>query len=91
MKPDPTAASPMEVQEYLFSTTSADFAARLEREKHNVFDTSKMRDHLRGGFRLHRFFVMNWLLTNGVKIPVELMSDQAHPEVGQQYPDKQTT
>jgi hypothetical protein len=32
--------------------------------------------------------VINWLVMNGIKIPVELIDDRTHPEVGHQFPDQ---
>lgn len=80
--------SAVELQEYLFSFTAAQYAKRVAAEKHNVPDTEKIANHIRGAFRLNRFAVMNWLMMNGVKIPIELLDDRNHPEVGAQMPDK---
>lgn len=82
----PVAA--VELQEYLFAETLAKVAANCESEKHNVTDWSKLKKEIRESFRYQRFGVMNWLLMNGVSIPAELMSDQAHKPVGQQMPDQ---
>ena len=73
----------VELQEFCFSETSAQFAVRKMEERGNVIDTDSIRAHIRGALRLHRFTVMNWLMMNGVKIPIELLADQNHPEVGQ--------
>lgn len=83
-----TQSAGMEMQEYLFANTSAEFAIRCEKEKVNVADIDKARDHVREMLRFHRFTVINWLMVNGVKIPVELLSDQTHPGVGFQTPDQ---
>lgn len=79
--------SAVEMQEYLFSETLAKIAYKCEREKHNVTDWSTLKRETRESFRFHRFAVMNWLMMNGVSIPAELLSDQAHKPVGQQMPD----
>lgn len=79
--------SAVEMQEYLFSETLAKVAAKCEIEKHNVIDWTTLKNQIRESFRLQRFAVMNWLRMNGVSIPVELLSDQAHKPVGQQMPD----
>jgi len=79
---------PVELQEFLFASASATFAAQLEQQKHNVVEWDKLRDHIRGAMRIHRFTVINWLMMQGVKIPVELLDDKQHPEVGQQMPDR---
>jgi hypothetical protein len=71
----------VELQEYLF----ADAAAGLTRDG---ISNSDLRWEIRSAFRLQRFAVMNWLLMNGVTIPGDLLSDQAHPPVGRQWPDE---
>jgi hypothetical protein len=79
----------VEVQEFLFSESLAKVAGNCEREKHNVTDWSALQQQVRETFRLHRFAVTSWLMMNGVSIPAHLLADQAHPPVGEQYPDKQ--
>lgn len=84
-----TTASPLELQEYLFADTNATAAVQHFRNANNgAADSGLLRDRTREVLRLHRFTVISWLMTNGVKIPVELLDDSAHPEVGNQYPDK---
>lgn len=78
----------VEMQEFLFASTSTQYAIKTVAEQHNVPEWDKVRDHIRGALRLHRFMVTNWLMLNGVKIPADLLADQAHPEVGQQMPDR---
>lgn len=78
----------VEMTEYLFSNTAANFATfGLDDDDRSIM-IEKARNHIRGAFRLHRFVFMNWLLMNGVKLPVEVMDDRTHPEVGDQRPDQ---
>lgn len=90
-QPHVTLAASMEVQEYLFSDTLANLA---QTQSANCAINDGERRHLtnesRSMLRLHRFNVMSWLMTNGVKIPVDLLADQNHPQVGSQYPDRPT-
>ena len=79
---------PVELEEYLFATHLERVAKRCEQEKHNVTDYALLVHEARSCMFWHRFQVMNWLMANGVKIPLELLSDQAHQPVGQQYPDQ---
>lgn len=80
--------SSVEMQEYLFAETLAKVAAKCESERGNVIDWDDLKRNIRESFRFQRFAVMNWLLMNGVSIPAELLSDQAHKPVGQQFPDQ---
>lgn len=68
----------LEFEQYLFARTlvQADGSPEV------------MFKHIRESFRLHRFFVFTWLVMNGVALPVELVSDTAHPRVGEQKPDQ---
>lgn len=80
----------VELQEFLFSTTDVKKAVSCL-ESGNLYNDSqqqKLFEHLRKGYRLHRFMVLNWLMMNGVQIPLALLSDEVHPEVGKQYPDQ---
>lgn len=70
----------VELEEYLFSQTAAKFA-----QDNTAEETVQ---HIRGSFRMHRFFVFTWLLQNGVELPTHLIADSAHPPVGQQQPDQ---
>lgn len=78
----PTPSAPLELQEYLFASTSAHHALQHTDEEWVI------REELRKMLRLHRFVLMNWLMTNGVAIPVELLADQHRPPVGNQFPDQ---
>lgn len=69
------ATAPMEVQEFLFAETAA------------KVDAAELARHVRSALYFHRFQVMNWLMLNGVAIPIHLMHDQMHPTVGNQFPD----
>ena len=75
-----TPITMLEVEEYLFAETAARFA------RTNSPDAA--RDHIRESFRMHRFFVITWLMQNGVAIPVHLAADATHPPVGNQRPDQ---
>lgn len=77
----------VELQEYLFSETLAKVAIRCSQDD-EPGKWDELRKHTREDFRWQRFAVMNWLIMNGVSIPAELLTDQAHPPVGQQYPDR---
>ena len=86
-------AAALEVQEYLFADTAAENATGefLQRESsgdHPNAIRDRLRENIREAFRFNRFAVMNWLLANGVQIPGELLSDQTHPPVGKQFPDR---
>ena len=70
----------IEMQEYLFSHSLGIQSESLE--------TSELRKEIRKCFRFQRFAVMNWLLMNGVSIPADLLTDDTHPKVGEQFPDK---
>lgn len=48
-------------------------------------------NHVRDVLRCHRFDVLAWLMQNGVQIPADLLSDNTHPQVGNQSPDRPTT
>lgn len=74
-----TPIAPLELQEYLFAQTAAEHAKNSS--------LGGGAQHIRETLRLHRFSLFLWLMQNGVKIPIELLADQNHPEVGQQYPD----
>lgn len=90
-KPAPVQFIPIhsvEMTEYLFANTLTRVAAKCVEDKHNVIDWKPLVDQIRGSMRMDRFNVLNWLRMNGVEIPVELMSDQMHPVVGEQYPDQ---
>lgn len=80
--PPPQAPAHVELTEYLFAQTAAEYA-------HAGHTVAEIREHMRGAMRLARFTVFNWLIGNGVRIPAELMADRTHPEVGQQTPDQQ--
>ena len=71
---------PVELEEYLFATHLERVAKRC--------DYALLVHEARSCMFWHRFQVMNWLMANGVKIPIELLSDQTHQPVGQQYPDQ---
>lgn len=73
--------SAVEVQEVL----NAEYVVRLLESETGAVSIAK---ELRTVLRLHRFTVMVWLLQNGVSIPPGLLSDQAHPLVGNQFPDR---
>ncbi len=77
--------APLELQEYLFADTSAQFAVHDNEETPGQI--GQVRDHIRGALRIQRFNVMNWLVVNGVSIPAELLDDALHQPVGYQYPD----
>lgn len=79
--PDDFFVSMLEIEEFLFSSTAAEFARR----KSDVIATQR---HLRESFRLHRFFVFAWLLSNGVAINPALLADSTHLPVGEQTPDR---
>jgi len=81
--------SSVELQEYLFAQTLLNVASKCEAEKRNVTDYRELAIEIRKSFRYQRFAVINWLLMNGVSIPAELLTDQTHPQVGNQFPDKQ--
>lgn len=80
----------VELHEFLFSQTAARYAQRTLPVHGDDSDAAlgKVADHFRGALRLNRFAIMNWLMMNGVKIPVELLDDRTHPEVGSQAPDR---
>lgn len=78
----------IELQEYLFAESLAKVAGNCQHESHNVVDWADLKRQTRQSFRLQRFAVMNWLLMNGVSIPAELLTDEAHPPVDEQYPDR---
>lgn len=78
--------SAVELQEFLFAETAT--VAAMQKNDNGTITTNKVRDHIRESFRFQRFAVMNWLMMNGVAIPSHLLSDQAHPPVGSQQPDK---
>jgi len=79
--------SSVELQEYLFAEALKECAKECESSE-DMQRHSKLIKNIRESFRLQRFAVINWLLMNGVSIPPELLSDEAHPTVGNQYPDK---
>lgn len=68
----------MELEEYLFAHTEAAQTRTPEQRE------TQIRELLWS----HRFFLFTWLMMNGVVIPVELVSDSAHPRVGQQSVDQ---
>lgn len=72
--------SSVEMQEYLFAESLGTQDEKLA--------TCDIKLEFRKCFRFQRFAVMNWLMLNGVSIPSELLSDQTHPFVGQQFPDQ---
>lgn len=76
------APAHVELTEYLFAQTAAEYA-------HAGHTVAEIREHMRGAMRLARFTVFNWLISNGVSIPAELLADRTHPAVGQQAPDQQ--
>ena len=80
--------SAVEMQECLFSETLVKMADKTAAESDTYMDWSKLKKEIRRSFRYQRFAVMNWLLMNGVSIPAELLTDDAHPIVGSQYPDE---
>src|SRR3990167_7690191 len=92
----PTSINPVkvpihfvELQEFLFSGTAANFAHfSLVLGLNPQERQEKIRDHIRGAMRLHRFVLLNWLMQNGVEIPLELMDDRLHLDVGAQSVDQ---
>lgn len=76
----------VEVSEYLMAHTSAVKWA-TESSRVSRLNEAELRNDYRAVMRLHRFAVINWLMQNGVSVPVELLGDQIHREVGQQMPD----
>jgi len=80
--------SSVEMQEYLFAQSLGKIAAKCEKAQNGVTDFAELRHEIRVCFRYHRFGVMNWLLMNGVSIPASLLTDQSHPAVGMQFPDR---
>jgi len=75
-----TPITMLEVEEFLFASTDAQFARTNTPEAGHA--------HIRESYRMHRFFVITWLMQNGVSIPLHLAVDSAHPPVGQQRPDQ---
>lgn len=78
----------LEMAEYLFAQTSAAHALRVATSPNGHDPLKDAADHIRGAFRLHRFNVFTWLMQNGAKLPVRLVDDRIHPEVGNQGPDR---
>lgn len=76
----------LELQEYLY-------ADQLKNQALDAVDAEDrtgacgVQKNARECLRFARFAVINWLLQNGASIPAELITDQAHPPVGHQYPD----
>lgn len=89
----------VEVQEALFSGTAAQYAHRLLSEAidgagdatdaglRTVEAMRRIVVHVRETLRLGRFNVFNWLMMNGVGLPMVCVADATHPEVGAQAPD----
>jgi hypothetical protein len=76
-------AGPMEMQEYLFAVTQSNKI----KGNWQSFNGSECSKDIREILRLHRFTVLNWLMMQGVSIPMNLLSDQTHPKVGSMLPD----
>lgn len=77
----------VELQEFLFATTSAEFASKKNGQL-SAAAHAELRDHIRGAMRMHRFAIFTWLLLNGVQLPRHLLDDRLHTEVGNQQVDK---
>ena len=80
MNPNRKSIEILEMEEFCFAHTSTDAAQRITPEE--------LQAHLRENLRMHRFFVFNWLILNGVSLPVDLVADSLHAPVGQQQPDQ---
>lgn len=76
----------VEMQEYLMSST---IAQGIQRGPTIGAERDEIARNIRNSMRLLRFTLFGWLMLNGVKIPVALMNDGSHPEVGDQLPDQQ--
>lgn len=72
----------VEMQEFLFAETIDELADG------KTLGSLEFKRHVRESFRYHRFATMNWLLMNGVSIPAKLLTDESHPRVGFQLPDR---
>lgn len=87
-------AGMLEMDEYLFSHTAAEFAfGKFETcypcpEDIKAILIAEVRDHVRESLRLHRFQVFAWLLSNDISLPLNLLADLTHAEVGKQKPDE---
>lgn len=87
-------AAPIEMHEFLFSATIGRVLAEKFRGRTNIKGDEvevaalKIVELVRGAMRLQRFSIFNWLKMHGVKIPMSLVEDRVHPEVGRQYPDR---
>lgn len=76
------SATILEVEEWGFASTAAQYA------RGHAHDPDRVRDHVRESLRLHRFMVFAWLIEQGMKLPVDLVSDAVHLPVGRQSVDR---
>lgn len=72
-----------EMSEYLM----ADAIAVNVLNNRDELERADVRNEIRAAMRFIRIGAIAWLLQNGVSVPVELLCDQAHPQVGSQLPD----
>lgn len=80
MNPNRKSIEILEMEEFCFANTAVDMAQRLT--------PGELQTYLRENYRMHRFFVFNWLVLNGVELPVALVADSLHLPVGSQQPDQ---
>lgn len=78
----------VEMQEYLFARNLTMTAIKCAKDGDHTPNYQQLDRGIRECFRFQRFALMSWLQQNGVSIPAELLSDQAHPPVGAQMPDQ---
>lgn len=92
MKETPSIIAPLELTEFLSSSTTATFVEKLKSkplpaDQADRGNAHEIRDRIRELLRIHRFSVMCWLLENGAQVPSFLLDDNLHHIVGHQHPD----
>jgi len=77
----------VELKEFLMAGQLSTVAIQSGNCQCQTFHFDKFRDHIRSMLLVHRFDIMTWLMSNGVSIPLELLSDDMHVKVGAQSVD----
>ena len=74
---DDRLIAPVEMQEYLLAASQAKKVFNTVSSEVSQVLITDLREIL----RLHRFTMFNWLLLQGISIPMKLLADDIHPQI----------